>query len=401
MYEDSTGALVTTASVTVIEATPPPTAVDDAYTTAEDTPVTGNVLANDPDAFVSVSSGTIPTAHGTVTVASDGVFSYTPASNYNGTDTFTYTASRGDGSTDQASVTITVTAVNDRPVANPDSYTTAEDTPLSVPASGVLTNDTDVEGNPVVVVLLGDVSNGSLTLNEDGSFVYTPRANFSGTDSFRYGARESQSQGLSSTSTTVTITVTSVLDAPIAVADAYTVAEDGTLVVGQATGLLANDVDVENRGLLVGNPTLPAHGTLSLDSYGAFTYQPDAGFSGTDTFTYRDRYNTGVDFTPYSPYVTVTITVTAVNDAPVLTNLPADVGPIEATGPDGAVVPFTPPTATDPDGGTPTVTCAVGNTTVTSPALFPVGTTTVTCTATPPRRCSMWRRCPAPERRTS
>ena len=110
-------------------------AVNDAVTTTEEAPVSGNVLTNDTD----VDAGTTLTAtlganpaNGTVTLAANGSFTYTPNANFNGTDTFTYTASDGTAVSNVATVTITVGAVNDAPVAAGDSYATAEDTPLTL-----------------------------------------------------------------------------------------------------------------------------------------------------------------------------------------------------------------------------------------------------------------------------
>src|SRR5439155_2273902 len=101
-----------------------------------------------------------------------------------GTDQFTYQASDGPNSSNVATVTLTVNAVNDAPVAVPDSYTTPEDTALTVSAPGVLGNDTDVEGDALTAVLVSGPSHGTLTLNADGSFTYTPASNYNETYSF-------------------------------------------------------------------------------------------------------------------------------------------------------------------------------------------------------------------------
>src|SRR5204863_380897 len=103
----------------------------------------------------------------------DGSFSYMPALNFNGTDTFTYKASDGQAQSGVATVTITVTPVNDAPVAaNDDNYTTPEDTQLTVSAPGVLANDSDVDGDPLTAMLVTGPTHGTLTLNSDGSFSY-------------------------------------------------------------------------------------------------------------------------------------------------------------------------------------------------------------------------------------
>ena len=119
--------------------------------------------------------------------------------------------------------TVTVTGANDAPVAVNDSYSTAEDTPLTVPAVGVLANDADVDGNPLVSVLNTGPAHGSLSPAADGSFVYTPDANFHGTDSFAYHANDGTTD---SNIATVTITVNSVNDPPVAVNDSYVTNEE-------------------------------------------------------------------------------------------------------------------------------------------------------------------------------
>src|SRR2546430_16290873 len=132
-------------------------------------------------------------------------------------DCFTYKASDGQAQSDVATVTITVTPVNDAPVAaNDDSYTTPEDTQLTVSAPGVLANDSDVDGDTLSAVLVSGPSHGTLTLNGDGSLGYMPALNFNGTDSFTYKASDGQAQ---SGVATATITVTPVNDAPVAAND--------------------------------------------------------------------------------------------------------------------------------------------------------------------------------------
>ena len=109
----------------------------------------------------------------------NGSFTYTPNANFNGSDNFTYKANDGKANSNIATVSITVNAVNDAPVAVNDAYSVNKDTTLTVVAPGVLGNDTDVDGDPLTAVLVSGVSNGSLTLNSDGSFSYTPIRLFS------------------------------------------------------------------------------------------------------------------------------------------------------------------------------------------------------------------------------
>ena len=167
-----------------------PDAVDDNANVAEDSGANAiDVLANDTDANAgdtltinAVTQG----AHGSVAITGGGTgVSYTPNANYFGSDSFTYTIDDGNGGSDTATVSVTVTSVNDLPIANPDNYAMNQDTTLNVAAPGVLANDSDLEG-PMQAVLNVDAAHGDLTLNADGSFTYEPDPGYAGTDSFTY-----------------------------------------------------------------------------------------------------------------------------------------------------------------------------------------------------------------------
>src|SRR6266487_4294611 len=199
-----------------------PTATNDAYTVAEDTPLTvaaPGVLANDTDPDGDALSAALASgpSHGTLTLNANGSFTYTPAANFNGSDSFTYRASDGATASNPATVSITVTALNDAPAAADDTYSTAEDTVLTVAAPGVLGNDTDLDGTTLSAVVVTGPAHGTLTLNEDGSFTYTPDANYNGPDSFTYRASDGTT---ASNPATVTITVSAVNDTPAAADDA-------------------------------------------------------------------------------------------------------------------------------------------------------------------------------------
>jgi VCBS repeat-containing protein len=144
-------------------------------------------------------------AHGTLTLNGGGSFTYTPAANFNGTDSFTYQASDGFLTSGVATVTITVVPPG-TPVARDDSYRTNQDTPLTVPPPGVLANDSDPNGHPLSINTRSVTApaHGTLTLNSNGSFTYTPAAAFAGQDSFTYRASDGI---LTSNVATVTITV--------------------------------------------------------------------------------------------------------------------------------------------------------------------------------------------------
>ncbi|MCW3094391.1 MAG: repeat-containing protein [Chthonomonadaceae bacterium] len=171
----------------------------DAYSTDENTPLVvaaSGVLANDivvgSDVMVASLYGATGPQHGTVTMNPDGSFTYTPAPNFHGTDTFSYAAYlRGDfNSGSYAWVTITVNPVNHPPVATDDAYSLNQDTALTVPANGLLANDTDAEGSPLMAALVSSPTHGALTLQPDGSFLYTPAANYAGPDTFTYEAND-------------------------------------------------------------------------------------------------------------------------------------------------------------------------------------------------------------------
>ncbi|HQF62555.1 MAG TPA: Ig-like domain-containing protein, partial [Anaerolineaceae bacterium] len=206
-YTVSDGTLTDTGhvTITVIAVNDAPVAEDDAFTMAEDTVLNDTLTASDVDSTVLTFSGSGDTAHGAVVINTDGTFTYTPAADYFGEDSFEFTVSDGELS-DTGTITITITDVPDNaaPVAVDDAYEMDEDTVLTINAPGVLNNDTDADEDPITAVLVAGPTNGTLTLNADGSFTYTPAPNFFGTDTFTYVANDGTSD---SNITTVTLTV--------------------------------------------------------------------------------------------------------------------------------------------------------------------------------------------------
>ncbi|HUQ53245.1 MAG TPA: tandem-95 repeat protein, partial [Gammaproteobacteria bacterium] len=322
----------------------PPVASNDSYPGAEDAPLDVNaatgVLANDTDAQPGPLTAVLLSgaSNGTVTLRADGSFTYTPNAGFVGDDTFQYRARDGSGAVSApAAVTLHINQSNDPPVAADDSYTTNEDQTLNVNANnGVLGNDTDPERDALTAVLVTGAASGTLTLQPNGSFSFAPAAGFSGTVTFTYQADDSTVRG---NTATVTITVTAVNDPPTAVADTYTTTEEAALAVTAADGVLKNDTDSDAgttlTAALIGNV---ANGTLTLRPDGSFTFTPASNFSGPTTFTYQAR-----DGAASSATTTVTINVTAVNDAPFISNAP----PTTAT--EGVTYRYT-LTASDPDG---------------------------------------------------
>ncbi len=315
------GVVIQTFDITITGVNDAPVAADDTFTVDEDTQLTGNVLLDngagvdsdiDGDAL-SVVAEVITTANGgTVVLNADGTFTYDPAENFNGTDSFEYTLT--DGSlTDTATVTITVNAVNDAPVAVDDDFTVAEDTQLT--GNVLLDNgngaDFDVDGPSLTVVAatITTAEGGTVVLNADGTFTYDPPADYAGPDSFEYTVTD----GTLTDTATVSINVTPVNDPPVAQDDEFTVDEDTQLFgcVLEDNGF-GSDEDIDSPVLSVVPDTITTAngGTVVLNADGTFTYDPAENFNGTDTFVYT---LTDGDLTDTA---TVTINVTAVNDAP-------------------------------------------------------------------------------------
>ncbi len=294
----------------------PPIANDDFYTTDEDTTLqveVPGVLQNDtdPENDLIIAILINGVSNGILNLNLNGEFEYSPNTNFYGTDSFTYKAYDGNDYSNNATVTITINPINDLPIANDDYYTTEEDTTLNIPAPGILTNDTDIDGDTLTAIFISDVSNGLLAFNSNGAFEYIPDNNYIGSDSFTYKANDGTTN---STSATVTITINPINDPPIANDDNYSTNEDTILNVA-SPGVLENDTDPENdplTAILVNDVT---NGALSLNSNGAFQYTPNTNYYGTDEFTYKAN-----DGSLDSNTATVTITINPINDPPTANN---------------------------------------------------------------------------------
>ncbi len=251
---------------------------DSVGTTPFETPlVVGapGVLANDKGTGLSVTGHTTP-GHGSVSTAGDGSFTYTPASGYNGSDSFDYTITDSLSRTSTATVSLSVGAPS-APVANDDAVgSTPFNTPLIVSAPGVLGNDTGV-----AITVTGNTSpaHGLVTVNADGSFTYSPNAGYTGADSFGYTITDGASQ---TASATVTLDV-ALPAAPTATDDTLGSTPFNTDLVGTAPGVLGND---SGSGITVTGNTTPAHGSVTVNADGSYTYSPTAGYSGPDSFGY-------------------------------------------------------------------------------------------------------------------
>ena len=302
-----------------------PTATNDSYSVNEDATLNvaaAGLLTNDSDLDGDSLTAALVSgpSNGSLVVNADGSFAYTPNANFFGTDTFTYRASDGAANSTVATVAITVHEINDAPVANDDTLSTNEDVIL---AGNVLLNDSDTDntdgltGNDdtLTAVLDAGPSHGSLTFNADGSFSYTPDANYFGSDSFTYHVLDSD--GAASNTATVMITVNEINDAPVANDDNLATNEDANV----SGNVLNNDTDPDNTDGLAGNDATlsvvldagPSHGSLTLNSDGGFLYVPNRDFFGVDSFVYHAVDSEG----DVSQVATVTIIVHEMNAAPV------------------------------------------------------------------------------------
>ena len=278
---NGTDSNVATVTITVNR---PPVAVNDAATTQPNTAVTVNVLGNDSDpenqplTITSVTQGT----NGAV-IISGATVTYTPNAAFTGVDTFTYTISDGQLPVPgTATGTVTVTVVgNLAPIANPDSPTVAEDGTVTI---SVLGNDTDPEGQPLIITAVTQGAHGTVT-NNGTTVTYKPALNFNGPDSFTYTVSDGQTPTPGTAIGTVSVTVTAVNDRPVAVANVYAVNKQ-TIFTIPASGVLANDSDVDGNPLTAEQRSNPS-GTVSLNADGSFTYTTKAGYVGTRVFKYR------------------------------------------------------------------------------------------------------------------
>ncbi|MCI0643828.1 MAG: Ig-like domain-containing protein [Chloroflexi bacterium] len=200
-----------------------------------------------------------------------------------------------------------MTSGNNAPQAFNDTYAVETGNTLTIPAPGVLANDDDPDGDPLTAVLVSGPANGTLALNADGSFTYTPDAGFNGADNFTYQASDGSKV---SNVAVVGITVNAPNNAPVTVDDSYMVDEDALLSVA-APGVLANDNDPDGDPLTAVLVSGPANGSLTLNADGSFTYQPNPNFNGQDSFTYQ-----ATDGALPGNVATVTITINPVAEPP-------------------------------------------------------------------------------------
>ena len=322
--DDNSGATSNVATVTISISlfNQPPVAADDTVNTLEATTVSINVIANDSDidGSIDISSLTIINlpANGTAVVDTtggatimdiSGLIQYTPYPGYSGTDTFTYTIDDDSATTsNEATVTISISPSNQSPVAADDTGNTMEDTMVSI---NVIANDSDADGtiDLSTLTIINVPSNGTAVAYTDGTIRYTPNSGYSGIDSFTYTIDDDR--GVTSNEAKVTITI-SISNQPPVTADDTGNTLENTLV---SINVIANDTD--NDGIIDLSTltiiSVPSNGTAVSNTDGSIRYTPDSGYLGIDTFTYTIDDDSGAT----SNEATVTVTITLPNQPPV------------------------------------------------------------------------------------
>lgn len=277
-----------TFAITIKPINDAPVAQTASFTIAEDSgPHNGTLTAIDPesDPIASFAAVMLP-SKGTLSVLANGSYTYTPALNANGADSFTFVASNAAGTSQPATVNVTVTPVQDAPVATGGAFFIEEDGSLSdqAPAS-------DPDGDALTFAQLTPASHGTASLASDGSFVYTPTAAYVGVDSFTFKVNDGTAD---SGTGTITITV------------GVSVADDGHFT-GFRDDLLTDTLSATDPNgdpmtfSLVSNAS---HGSVVVEADGTFRYNPESNFIGTDTFTFRVHNGTGYS-NPATAFLTI------------------------------------------------------------------------------------------------
>ncbi|HVL89683.1 MAG TPA: Ig-like domain-containing protein [Actinomycetota bacterium] len=290
-------------SITVNPVNDAPVATDSAVTTDEDTPLEITMQATDVDLDTLTYTVLSGPENGSFSPDPDGTSSitYVPNENFFGSDSFTFQVTDGLLDSQIATVSITVNAVNDAPVADAQELTTDEDTPLAITLTA---SDVDNELEDLSYSVVNGPTYGSLS-GEGAELLYTPNADWNGTDSFTFVANDGE---LNSVEATVTIVVSPVNDAPVADDNiSVETAEDNSVEI-VLTGF---DIDTDVENLAYSIVEGPAHGTIECSGTNC-TYTPDADYNGPDSFTFKIN-----DGELDSNVATVSINVTPVNDAPI------------------------------------------------------------------------------------
>ena len=277
----------------------PPVAEPGSVTTQEETPVPITLMGSAPDGEQLTYSVITSPSHGSLSGTAPSM-TYAPALNYNGPDNFTFSVNDGKDDSDQVMISITVLAVNDAPIANPQSETTKVNKSVSAALTG-----SDVDNEPLMFIICKKPEHGTLTFDSkfttNGRLIYTPEPYFTGPDIFTFKLNDGE---VDSAPATVSINVAPNL-LPVAKPHSVTTMED-TPVTISLTGS-----DPDSDPLAYSTVTGPSHGRLKGTAPN-LTYTPNANFYGSDNFTFK--VNDGITD---SALATVSITVSPVNDPPV------------------------------------------------------------------------------------
>jgi gliding motility-associated-like protein len=299
--------------ITINAVNDPPVLTNSTPSVQEDIPISGNVSPNASDIDPNLDNNSFAVVdnplHGTITMSPNGAYTYTPNPNFNGIDSVHFKVCDLSGACATATLIFTVAPVNDAPILTNATGTLQEDASFT---GTVQPNATDVDGNlnPNSFVLLDNSLNGTLILNINGAYTYTPKPNFNGIDSAHY--RVCDALGACA-SATIILTVTSVNDKPT-VSNASNNTSEDTPVTGTVANT-ATDVDGNINPNGFSTTDTPKNGTIVMNPNGTYTYTPKPNFNGIDSVHYQ-----ACDSTNICTVATLIFTVTPVNDAPTLNN---------------------------------------------------------------------------------
>lgn len=250
-----------------------PVAVPTARTTQEDAAIALTVVGSDADGDALTFAITTPPAHGALTGTPPAV-TYTPDHDYNGTDAFAFAVTGNGVTSAPATVVLTVTPVNDAPIASGTEITTPEDTAVAIPLVA-----SDPDGDPLTLSLVELPVDGVVT-GTGATRQYTPAANATGTRTLRFRA----SDGALTSTAAITIEITPVNDPPVATDDFAATDRDTAVTID----VVANDTDLDGDALELDSVAAPAHGDAEIVD-GKLVYTPASGFTGPETFAYTAR----------------------------------------------------------------------------------------------------------------
>lgn len=347
----------------------PPSITSTAITSvSEDSSYQYNVNAVDPNSGDSITYQLASMPVGMIIDTGTGLIKWTPTNSDVGIHPIIVQAVDSTGLSMIQNFDLTVINTNDAPSATNDSYSVNEDENLVINAAqGVLVNDLDEDGDILVAHIISSPTQGVVLLNANGSFSYSPNANYYGNDSFTYVALDDSAQ---SNLARVTISVSSVNDVPVANNDSFSVDEDQILIISPENEILANDIDDDGDTLVPVFVSGPSHGSVMLNTDGSQSYKPDSNFYGEDSINYHVS-----DGTATSNLATVRITVNPIPDPLPIVQFTAE--PIQIKRGELSMLSWSVDTASSVS-----ISPGIGETTLSGAlSVQPSGTTTYTITA--------------------